>query len=207
MNASWDWADNFRLHEAACLIAGVPVVPKVTITLEELPAEARQPLKQLMFAHVMWAKHNQSPESTYPKEQMLKALTSDGSEHCLSVMFSREELHRWVQAMGRQSAYSFAPVGNAPGGELSTQPAPAQNTATPAPLVAAGALGGTVTVWTPERKKAANAMMNEQRGQGIKAFAANTAAAFNVSPARLREVLNDKPKKAPAKKTKGVWDV
>ncbi|MFZ3139680.1 hypothetical protein [Polaromonas sp.] len=89
----------------------------------------------------------------------------------------------------------------------STAAQPQATTPSPPPMVAAGASGGTVTVWTPERKEAARAMMNEQRGQGVKAFAANTAAAFGVTPTRLREVLNVKPKKAPAKKPKGVWGV
>ena len=75
------------------------------------------------------------------------------------------------------------------------------------PVVNAGARSGTATVWTEERKNAARAMLNELRGKGIKAFAANTATAFGVTATRVREVLNDKPKKAPARKAKGVWDV
>ena len=85
--------------------------------------------------------------------------------------------------------------------------APQTTTPSPAPVVAVGASGGTVTVWTPVRKEAARAMRDELRSKGNKAFAANTAAAFGVTATRLREVLNDKPKKAPAKKVKGVWDV
>lgn len=82
--------------------------------------------------------------------------------------------------------------------------APEQSPATkPAPVVQ----GGTGTIWTPERKDSARAKMDELRGQGNKAFAKNTAAMFGVTPTRLREVLNDKPKKAPAKKSKGVWDL
>lgn len=77
------------------------------------------------------------------------------------------------------------------------------NTAKPAPV----AQGGSVTLWTTERKDDARAMMNELRGQGNKAFAKKTADAFGVTPTRLREVLNDKPKKVPAKKAKTVWDV
>ena len=79
------------------------------------------------------------------------------------------------------------------------------HTATPAP--AKDVPGGSVTVWTTERKETARTRMNALRGQGIKAFAAKTAEEFGVTPTRLREVLNDKPKKAPAKKSKGVWDV
>ena len=73
--------------------------------------------------------------------------------------------------------------------------------------VAVVALGGTSIVWTLERKTAARAMKDELRGQGNKSFAANTAAAFGVTATRLRDVLNDKPKKAPAKRPKEVWDV
>jgi hypothetical protein len=92
------------------------------------------------------------------------------------------------------------------GFRLEVESAPAQTTATPSP-VSVVALGGTATLWTLERKTAARAMQDELRGQGNKAFAATTAAKFGVTATRLREVLNDKPKKAPAKKAKGVWDV
>ena len=74
-----------------------------------------------------------------------------------------------------------------------------------APVVAVGALGRTMKVWTPERIEAARAMRDELRGQGNKAFAANTAAKFGVSATRLRDVLNDKPKKAPGKNAKEGW--
>lgn len=73
------------------------------------------------------------------------------------------------------------------------------------PVAEVSALGGTGITWTEERKEAARAMLNALRGQGKKAFAANTAAAFGVSATRLREVLNDKPKKAPTKKVRGFW--
>lgn len=101
--------------------------------------------------------------------------------------------HYWVldepQAVTREQVYFQQPARKA------------------APVVAEGASGGTVTVWTPKRKDDARAMQDELRSKGNRAFAANTAAAFGVTATRLREVLNDKPKKAPAKKVKGVWDV
>lgn len=86
---------------------------------------------------------------------------------------------------------------------------PEQQAATfgPTPVVTSSASGGTVTLWTTERKEAAREMMNEQKGKGVKAFAANTAAAFGVTSTRLREVLKNRPKKATAKMSKGVWDV
>jgi len=89
---------------------------------------------------------------------------------------------------------------------ISPKPAPAIAAHVPV-VVDVVALGGNSTLWTLERKSAARAMKDELRGQGNKAFAANTAAAFGVTATRLRDVLNDKPKKAPVKKVKGVWDV
>ena len=61
---------------------------------------------------------------------------------------------------------------------------------------------GTATAWTKERKETARKRLNELRGQGIKAFAAQTAKEFNVTPARLRLVLADTSK---AKKSAKYW--
>lgn len=59
------------------------------------------------------------------------------------------------------------------------------------PVVPNGSKNGTLKVWTDERKAEARAMMNKLRGDGNKAFAAQTAKEFNVTPARLRRVLGD----------------
>lgn len=74
-----------------------------------------------------------------------------------------------------------------------------------APVETGSASGGTATVWTPERKANARAMLEKLKGQGVKAYAARTAAEFGVTPTRLRDVLNDKAKKAPAKKAAKHW--
>lgn len=61
-----------------------------------------------------------------------------------------------------------------------------------------GSVATSAIVWTEERRDEARAMLERLKGQGSKAFAAETAKAFNVSTARLREVLKDKtsaPKK------------
>ena len=63
---------------------------------------------------------------------------------------------------------------------------------------------GTATVWTPERKAEARAMLNKLRVDGVRDFARRTAASFHVSPARLRVVLREKTPKKPAKKA-GLW--
>lgn len=57
---------------------------------------------------------------------------------------------------------------------------------------------GTNVVWTSERKLAAQAMYARLKAQGVRAYAAQTATAFCVSPARLRDVLSDKAKKPSA---------
>lgn len=67
-------------------------------------------------------------------------------------------------------------------------------------------INGTAVSWTPERKLAAQTMLNSERARGAKAFAANTAAAFGVSATRLRQVLRAKPDKKTAKKAASPWD-
>jgi hypothetical protein len=57
----------------------------------------------------------------------------------------------------------------------------------------------SVAVWTDDRREEARAMLERLKGQGSKAFAAETAKAFNVSTARLREVLKEKKAKARTK--------
>lgn len=66
-------------------------------------------------------------------------------------------------------------------------------------------INGTVTVWTRERKLAAQTMYDGLKAQGVRAYSAQTARAFCVSPARLRDVLADRIKKLPAKKPSVAW--
>lgn len=65
--SSWDWADCFRLHEAACLIAGVMPLQKRVPQLEELPAEAIPVYLRLRKAYVFWVLDHDKPEAPgYP---------------------------------------------------------------------------------------------------------------------------------------------
>ncbi len=151
------------------------------------------------------------PIRAYRPEGPFKLHTVDGVPVLDGPMVRLEEgAAKWKERL--EPADMFVSMAHVKAIEAADKPKPKEpahqpTKPSPAQVGAVGALGGTVAVWTTERKNAAIEMMNEQRGQGIKAFAANTATAFNVSPARLREVLKDKPKKAPAKKSKGVWDV
>lgn len=133
----WDWADRFRLSEAACLIAGVPVESKWEQTLDEVPVDAMPVFRRLVEAVAVGAALlNRPDDPKYPKERTLKTLwpemppsslpivnakadTGEANESLISraelhVMtgwkVSREEIHRWVHAMGIYSAYDFSAV-------------------------------------------------------------------------------------------------
>ncbi len=120
----WDLCDSFRLHEAACLMAGVLPISKRVPSREELPAQSIPYYVKLGSAYVLnWVAHNKDlPEDPkHPIESMLLADSLDGSgiptlpeieplKRLTGEFVSREELHRWIAAMGINSAYSFAPV-------------------------------------------------------------------------------------------------
>lgn len=152
----------------------------------------------------------QLPNAPYEFEAVQKSVARAFEANVLVSPAAPSAVIAWAMEKGMQLPAPLIPEGMVLKGgnwvKLDTPHAPEQEPATPAPA-AVVAFAGTVKVWTAERKEAARAMLNEQKMRGIKAFAANTAAAFEVSPARLRDVLNDKPKKAHAKKPKGVWDV
>lgn len=66
-------------------------------------------------------------------------------------------------------------------------------------------INGTLTKWTPERKDEARKMLDREKARGVKNYAARTAAAFAVSPARLRQVLRNMPKKESDKRAASHW--
>lgn len=130
----WDWADRFRLSEAACLIAGVPVESKWEQTLDEVPIDAMPVFRRLVEAVAVGAALLNRPDNPkYPKKLMLRTLwpelpssslpiensradIGEANESFISraelhVMtgwkVSRDEIHRWVNAMGFHSAYDF----------------------------------------------------------------------------------------------------
>lgn len=131
--SSWDWADSFRLIEAACLIAGVPVESKWGQTLDEVPINALPVFRRLAKACALGALPPEAPEDPrYPKAKMLKTLwpeptkpmaqtdfiaepaeqfeptiTRDDLHEMTGWKVTRDELHRWVGAMGIHSAYDF----------------------------------------------------------------------------------------------------
>ena len=154
-----DWADTFKLQDAACLIAGVSPAKEMVAWADKLPPEARPAFKKLWDSYMRGTGAYKRPESDsadFPKmlygipSEDFQAPTSVPARGAIrrpemlvppsaelmrtrleSVRVSREELHRWVKAAGIKSAYSFAPVATAP--EQGT--APAQTA--PAHMVAA----------------------------------------------------------------------
>jgi len=150
-----DWEDTFKLQDAACLIAGVSPAKEMVAWADKLPPEARPAFKKLWDSYLRGTVAYKRPEpdsADFPKvlhgipsedfrapiivpargmirrQNMAIAPSAELMRKRLeSVRVSREELHRWVKAMGIKSAYSFAPI-------VATGPAPEQ-TDTP-PVVA-----------------------------------------------------------------------
>jgi hypothetical protein len=107
----WDYWDTFRLHEAACLIAGEPTiqrrVSKFGEIVDELPAAARPVFKRLWRAVAMGRQYQSGEQehADHPKEETLTILPIIEGDDDLFV--AREELRRWIQAIGGKSAYQF----------------------------------------------------------------------------------------------------
>lgn len=106
----WDIADSFRLHEAACLIAGVMPLSKRVPDREELPAPAIPAYVKLGKAYFVGAYVFDRPEDDrFQRETLLTGESIDGTgrphiPHSFVEMtgefVSRDELHRWVKATG-----------------------------------------------------------------------------------------------------------
>lgn len=156
-----DLAENFKIQDAACLMAGVPPAKEIVAWSDQLPPEARYVFERLWKAYMRGAGVYKQPElnsadfqkmlhgidanyfqaptivparGAIRRQNMLIAPSAELMRKRLErVRVSREELHRWVQATGIKSAYQFAPVGSAPSAELSTQPE--QRPTKPAPTL------------------------------------------------------------------------
>lgn len=115
--SAWNWATHFRLHEAACLIAGVMPVSKKHPTSEELPPQARPILVKLMSAYYEWVLQQHKPGR--PKALCLEgSLNLDGTpplpglKELPSELVSREAIRRFLSEMqdsGHASVYDFGP--------------------------------------------------------------------------------------------------
>ena len=118
--SAWNWATSFRVHEAACLIAGVVPVSKRQPTSEELPPQARPILVKLMAAYVEWILQKKNPDR--PKSVFLEGyLNDDGAlpeinslAELPGSLVSREAVNRFLSEiegeLGLKSAYDFGPI-------------------------------------------------------------------------------------------------
>ncbi len=118
--SAWNWATSFRLHEAACLIAGVMPISKRQPTTEELPSQARPILVKLMAAYVEWHLQKRNPDR--PKSTFLEGyLNDDGAlpeinslAELPGALASREAINRFLLQiegeLGLKSAYDFGPI-------------------------------------------------------------------------------------------------
>jgi hypothetical protein len=120
--------------------------------------------------------------------------------------FQIEELSAWPNCpkVDTESPLTFW-LGDVLTADNKPQAAPALPADTKPAPAAAGAGAGAATVWTPERKAQARAMLNKLRSEGVRAFARRTADAFNVSPTRLNMVLGEKIPKEKPKKKASFW--
>ncbi len=118
--SAWNWATSFRLHETACLIAGVMPISKRQPTTEELPSQARPILVKLMAAYVEWHLQKRNPDR--PKSTFLEGyLNDDGAlpeinslAELPGALASREAINRFLLQiegeLGLKSAYDFGPI-------------------------------------------------------------------------------------------------
>jgi hypothetical protein len=219
----WDIEETFRLHVAACLIAGVPPLSKRIPDPDEIPAAAKPVLKKLYASYyfgtmVDVSEVTDSPEN--PKERWLFGIAADPAdvrivwkppqgairkvgktldldsmilEYLKHAMATRQELHRWIAAMGINSAYSFAPVVTS-----SVGAEPDAQTRTPAPektlapvviasgamldperrLIALRSLGGTAKYSRSEWKfTGISALVASERASGRKRSSEKTIRA------------------------------
>jgi hypothetical protein len=115
----WDIADSFRLHEAACLMAGVPLLSKRVPNREELPANSIPYYVKLAKAYFVGAYVFERPEDErFQREELLTGQSTHESgkpdipnsiDELTGELVTRSELHRWIMATGIETAYSFAP--------------------------------------------------------------------------------------------------
>lgn len=161
-----DWADTFKLQDAACLITGVSPAKEMVAWADKLPPEARPAFKRLWDSYMRGTGVYKQPElDSADFQKMLHGIDANDfraptivpargmirrqnmliapSEELMrkrleSVRVSREELHRWVKEMGIKSAYSFAPV-------AAIDATPAQTETTPTSRTSATGCADCVT--------------------------------------------------------------
>lgn len=183
--SAWDWINYFRLHDAACLIAGVMPVSKDIPTDEDLPPQARPILLALRVAYVEWKLQERDPER--PKRVSLKGdLNNDGTRSKRSVpmtgsivIVSRAAIRDFISEMGHKSAYDFSSIEQ-------------KKLFTPVKAETVGAGAGEVPSngkkWTPER-------LAELKAYRDKHGTSDAAKQYGISPARIRVLLpGDKPR-------------
>ena len=140
--SAWNWATGFRLHEAACLIAGVMPISKRQPTTEELPSQARPILVKLMAAYVEWHLQKRNPDR--PKSVFLEGcLNDDGTLPEINSLAKlpgswvrREAVNRFLLQLegelGLKSAYDFGSIRKTADPFSTDDQRPTQRTPTPA---------------------------------------------------------------------------
>ena len=194
--SAWNWATGFRLHEAACLIAGVMPISKRQPTTEELPSQARPILVKLMAAYVEWHLQKRNPDR--PKSVFLEGcLNDDGTLPEINSLAKlpgswvrREAVNRFLLQLegelGLKSAYDFGSIRKT--ADPLSMDGQRLIKATPTPMAADSASTVPGKVRTPEK-------LAEMKAYREKHGTKKAAAHYQVSEARIRKLLpGDKPK-------------
>lgn len=138
---------------------------------------------------------------TYDRYTGLR-IPADGRQEFMGLV-TVDDVNRWLESRG--ALYHWARAQQAAPAQVSDD---AKVSATPTDTDGTQSKIGTVTIWTPERVAEARAMQAKLKGEGSKNYAALTAAHYDVTPTRLREVLKkaESTKGTKPPKRAGLWD-
>lgn len=222
--SAWNWANSFRLHEAACLIAGVMPISKRQPTIEELPSQARPILVKLMAAYLEW--HHQKRNPDRPKSTFLEGyLNDDGTLPEINslaefpgALASREAINRFLLQiegeLGLKSAYDFGPICKTADPFSTDDQRPTQRTPTPAkrPLNEAPELSPDEPApvlpakETPaERRARWLAMFEEEKRRASRGALQRLADREGVDRSNMGKDIVKARKEREAQKQAGTW--
>lgn len=207
--SAWNWASSFRLHEVACLIAGVMPISKRQPTSEELPPQARPILVKLMTAYIEWILQKKNPDRPKSIFFLEGYLNDDGAPPEINSLaelpgslVSRDAVNRFLLQiegeLGLKSVYDFGSICKAadqrPAQAEPTPVAPPLNEApTPAPanpLQRSAAQGLEILAAIRDAGHDPNALpVNEPGKPGVKAFIRKS---LNESPLFVGNKVFDK---------------
>lgn len=213
----WNWATSFRIHEAACLIAGVVPISKRHPSSEELPPQARPILVKLMSAYVEWILQTTNPSR--PKSTVLEGyLNDDGTVPEISslaelpgALVSREAINRFLSEMaqeyGHKSAYDFDPIGKTGTPQIEPMPVERPLNEAPTPVEQPQNEAAAPVEATPAERRARWLSMFEEEEKHAKRGALQRLAdREGVDRSNMGKAIAKARKERDAQRRVGSWD-